>query len=490
MQRQVFISHAAEDEDWPQDDVEAVADAIRASGITVHLDYWHLRQKRRFLSPAEWRLWMDAVMADATHVLCLVSPRYQQLWQRRPDEPGGLGVAFESMRLIHALYEYKQHGDGRILTLRRDSHDRSCIPRDLVLDSPAYRWAADREMLLSHLAEADLPAAVLLRGNAAPAPVPTPAPAPAPASPAPAPAPPTPAPAPAPAALRPPPAVRQPQPLHAGPAWASDSGRDEYGHWADLSINGETQRMRWIPPTGPEGFWMGSPAAERAAIQDKDVREWANKTEHAPQREHVWMGFWLADTPCTQAFWRAVADIDPSHFSTGADAPQRPVENVGWDVVMEQFIARLAARPGWAQGETVCLPSEVEWEYAARAGTRTAYWWGDEWDTQRGNANDTGWRDSDDAEGTSPVKRYRPNPWGLYDVHGNVREWCEDVWCERRDAPEAQPDVDWRVVRGGSWITHPGGALAACRSGWPRRGARLNLGFRFALRSPAGPEAR
>jgi sulfatase modifying factor 1 len=488
MQRQVFISHAADDEAWPQDDVEAVADAIRAAGIAVHLDYWHLRQKRRFLSPAEWRVWMDAVMADATHVLCLVSPRYQQLWQRRPDEPGGLGVAFESMRLIHALYEYKQHGDGRILTLRRDSHDRSCIPRDLVLDSPAYRWAADREMVLSHLAEADLPASVLLRGQTAPAPAPVPAVPPASASVPPTPAAaPTRAPAPAPSANR---AAPEPQPLRLGPAWASASGRDEYGHWADLTIHGETQRMRWIPPTGPEGFWMGSPAAERAAIQDKEICAWANQTEHAPRREHVRMGFWLADTPCTQAFWRTVADIDPSHFSSGADAPQRPVESVSWEDVMTQFIARIAARPGWAQSETVCLPSEVEWEYAARAGTRTAYWWGDAWDAQRGNANDTGLRDWDDAEGTTPVKRYGPNPWGLFDVYGNVLEWCEDVWEERRDAPETRPDVEHGVVRGGSWLDHPGLARAASRDGRNRGLANQYLGFRFALRSPAGPEAQ
>lgn len=482
MQRQVFISHAAEDEDWPPDDVEAVAEAIRHAGISVHLDLWHQRQKRRFLSPSEWRVWMDAVLVDSTHVLCLVSPRYQELWLRRPDAPGGLGVAFESMRLIHTLYEYKQHGDGRILTLRRDTHDRNCIPRDLALDCPAYRWDADRGMVLSHLAEADLPAGVLSQGTSGLSPtsaqvIPPPPPAPPPriASAAPPP--------------RPAPTASPAQPKRPGPGWASASGRDEYGHWADLTINGETQRMRWIPPTGPEGFWMGSSAAERAAIQNKPTRDWANNTEHAPRREHVRMGLWLADTPCTQAFWRTLADVDPSHFSAGADAPQRPVENVSWHDVMNQFIARLAARPCWAQGEKVCLPSEVEWEYAARAGTRTAYWWGDVWDAQRGNADDTGLRDWDDMDGTSPVKRHRLNPWGLYDLHGNVWEWCEDVWKERRDVLEEGLDENGRTIRGGSWIDHPGDARAAYRSWRHREAAEDNLSFRFALRSPVGPEA-
>ena len=241
--------------------------------------------------------------------------------------------------------------------------------------------------------------------------------------------------------------------------------------------------MRWIPPTGPEGFWMGSPAAERAAIQDTAVRDWANKTEHAPRREHVLTGFWLAATPCTQAFWRAVADVDPSHFSTGPDAPQRPVDSVSWDVVMDQFIARLAARPGWGEGDVVCLPSELEWQYAARVGTRTAYGWGDTWDDSKANAGNR-------IGSTTPVKRYPPNLWGLYDMHGNVWEWCEDAWRERWDAPEARPDDVLRMVRGGSWFDPPGFARAAFRLGERRGGASRFLGFRIALRSPSGPEAR
>jgi sulfatase modifying factor 1 len=455
MERRVLISYASDDPDWTPEQVEAVATAIEQTGLRVHLDRWHQRDRKRRLSLAEWQAWMDASIDGATHILCLVSPRYRELWSRKPGVPGGYGVAFESIRLIHHLYLLKQHNDGRILTLRPDGHGYEGIPRDLALDCPDYCWASHRDILLSHLGEAELPEQVGEAELPEQVGVWKNEPAPKPCL-----------------------------------AWASASGKDDYGHWADLTVNGATQRMRWIPPTGPEGFWMGSLAAERAAIQDKEAREWANMAEHAPRREHVRMGLWLADTPCTQAFWQAVTGSNPSHFKTGADAPQRPVENVSWDAVMDQFIARLAARPGWAEGETVCLPSEVEWEYAARAGTTRAYWWGDEWDTQRGNADDTGLRDLDDAEGTSPVKRYRPNPWGLFDMHGNVWEWCEDVWCERRDAPEARPDADERVLRGGSWFSHPASARAAYRGGGHRWYAYQSRGFRFALRSPAGPEAR
>jgi formylglycine-generating enzyme len=262
------------------------------------------------------------------------------------------------------------------------------------------------------------------------------------------------------------------------PAWASAWGDDPYGLWAELTVNGVTQRMRWIEPSGPEGFWMGSPQAERDAI-----RKWADKSEHAPRREPVEHGFWLADTPCTQAFWSAVVGENPSHFHDRPDAAERPVENVNWDAVMAQFIARLAATPGWGMDDRLYLPTEPEWEYAARAGTRTAYWWGDQPDDMRANWGRL-------REGTTPVKDYAPNPWGLYDVHGNVWEWCADVWRQRRDVPEARLDDDVRVVRGGSWFGHPVFARVASRDGRHRGFAIQYLGFRFALRSPGGQEAR
>lgn len=175
-----------------------------------------------------------------------------------------------------------------------------------------------------------------------------------------------------------------------------------------------------------------------------------------------------------------MADVDPSYFAAGPEAPERPMENVSWDAVMEQFIARFAARPEWGTGDRLCLPNEEEWEYAARAVTRTAYWWGDQPDDARANWNE-------EHKGTTPVDRYPPNPWGLYDVHGNVWEWCADVWQPRMDVPEAQPDEASRVVRGGSWFDRPFYARAAFRFVRHRWDADLFLGFRFVLRSPGGP---
>jgi formylglycine-generating enzyme required for sulfatase activity len=274
------------------------------------------------------------------------------------------------------------------------------------------------------------------------------------------------------------------------PAWASAWGSDRFGLWADLVVGPATQRMRWIEPTGPEGFWMGSPQSERDAISNDDVREWANGHEDEPRAVVVDTGFWLADTPCTQAFWVAVeADKrNPSMFQKGPDAPQCPVEQVSWDDV-QVWLAQLARQCPPTTDHAV-LPTEVQWEYAARAGTRTAYWWGDEFDDAMANADSVGDKPGDGSMGaTMRVTCYPPNSWGLYDVHGNVWEWCDDAWLDRLEGTgEAEPSR--RALRGGSWINGPGNARSAFRSWGHRDSADRLLGFRLSLRSPApGPQA-
>ena len=280
------------------------------------------------------------------------------------------------------------------------------------------------------------------------------------------------------------------------PPWASSWGGDRHGLWADLVVGSVTQRLRWIEPSGSEGFLMGSTRAEREAIADKDAREWAHKAEHEPRCVVVDAGFWLADTPCTQAFWVQVseASANPSRFQQGDEAGQRPVEQVSWDDVQQWlgWLERLCP----ATAGLVALPTEVQWEYACRAGTTTAYWWGDEFDPHRANADLQGDRDWDGSKGaTTSVKRFPPNPWGLHDMHGNVWEWCEDVWRERLDevgAVAVGGVSSERAVRGGSWFPHPVGARSAYRLRWLRVNRLRFQGFRVSLRSPSpvpGPEA-
>lgn len=277
------------------------------------------------------------------------------------------------------------------------------------------------------------------------------------------------------------------------PPWASAWGDDRFGLWADLTVRGVTQRMRWIEPSGEAGFLMGSPQAERDAIRNKHVRDWANNSEHEPRCVIITKGFWLADTPCTQAFWLVLMGINPSHFRDATDAPQRPVEQVHFDDV-GRFLTVLASLPGAQLKGRVALPTEVEWEYAARAGSITAYWWGDDMRPAMANIDADGGKSWNAGQGTSPVARYPANPWGLFDIHGNVWEWCADSWQQRLARPDGEPPLSTRVVRGGSWLSLPGYARSAYR-GWRSRDDRGRVqGFRVLLRSssptPEGPTAR
>jgi len=253
---------------------------------------------------------------------------------------------------------------------------------------------------------------------------------------------------------------------------------DEYGLYLELNLTKKrlirqdlalpALLLRYITPGT---FLMGSP--EGVGYSD----------EHPQHPVTLTQGFWLADTPCTQALWRAVMGQNPSDFKAGADAPQRPVDNVSFKDVIG-FLQKLKAL--LPDGTEPALPTEAQWEYACRAGTQTAYGWGDEPDDNRANWNQNN-------KGTTPVNHYSPNPWGLFDMHGNVSEWCAD---DRRDytgAPQANPTGSVasgdRVVRGGSWIAPTDFARSASRN-WRHVGDRFrDLGFRFALRSSIpGPE--
>jgi formylglycine-generating enzyme required for sulfatase activity len=233
--------------------------------------------------------------------------------------------------------------------------------------------------------------------------------------------------------------------------------------------------MRWIEPTMGDGFWMGSSQKERDAIKNKNVRERANQTESKPHLVVIQHGFWLADTPCTQALWLAVVNEEnPSYFNEGPEALLRPVEQVPCvgdkdHVGVSGFLQALNMQLRDPRAE---LPSQEEWEYACRADTLTAYSWGDVFDPDRANVdhqNKNGWNSE---KGTTPVNRYQPNPWGLYDMHGNVWEWTSS----HGKNPYAG------VARGGSWINRFESARSSTYGEWSLNERRRVLGFRLLLR--------
>jgi formylglycine-generating enzyme required for sulfatase activity len=168
-------------------------------------------------------------------------------------------------------------------------------------------------------------------------------------------------------------------------------------------------------------FLMGS------ALEEK-----GRSANEGPQHEVTLAAFWMAQTPITQAQWREVAgwekvrrdlDLDPSHFK----GDNRPVERVSWLDAME-FCHRLSQRTG----KNYTLPSEAQWEYACRAGTTTPFHFGATISTEVANY-DGKYVYGQGARGiyreqTTVVASFPANAWGLYDMHGNVWEWCLDEW--------------------------------------------------------------
>lgn len=258
------------------------------------------------------------------------------------------------------------------------------------------------------------------------------------------------------------------------PPWACGWGRDRYGVFAEIRLGDVRQRLRWIPPGS---FWMGSPDSEAGRWSDEGPRRLITLTE----------GFWLADTPCTQALWQEVMSANPSGFEK---RPRSPVENVSW-LDVQEFLGRLAKRLPQA---TPRLPTEAQWEYACRAGEEPATWAGELKLSEDGVRDESGRLDSiawyranrGDHEGTWGVGLKPPNPWGLYDMLGNVHEWVADAWSNYEDAETLDPFVEgsegaWRVRRGGSWNSFARFVRAASRF-WFRPGGRGGgLGFRLSL---------
>ena len=221
--------------------------------------------------------------------------------------------------------------------------------------------------------------------------------------------------------------------------------------------------LRFVPPGT---FTMGSP--ENETLRD-------NETQH---RVTLTQAIYLGKYEVTQGQWQAVMGANPSKFKdSGKDAP---VEMVSWNDCQE-FLKKLCVLEGVPAG-TFRLPTEAEWEYACRAGTQTAFAYGDALSSRRANFDGT-WPHGDAAKGpdldkTVAVGSYKPNAWGMYDMHGNVEEWCLD-WYED-DYPAGTvtgpvgPPVgrkgifSARVLRGGQWFSGPGSGRSASRGfSWP-----------------------
>jgi formylglycine-generating enzyme required for sulfatase activity len=175
--------------------------------------------------------------------------------------------------------------------------------------------------------------------------------------------------------------------------------------------------------------------------------------DERPQHDVTAPGFYIGKYQITQAQWKAVMGNNPSHFKGD---PALPVENISWNDA-NLYCRELAKMTGKAYS----LPSEAEWEYACRAGSTGDY--ADDLDA-------TAWYSGNSGGKTHPVGQKQPNAFGLYDMHGNVWEWCGDVWHFSR-----------RVVRGGSWYSSGDVYRSAVRDHEPPAARGNHIGFRVVV---------
>jgi sulfatase modifying factor 1 len=227
----------------------------------------------------------------------------------------------------------------------------------------------------------------------------------------------------------------------------------------DLSME-----MLWVKPGT---FEMGSPSSEK----DRLDRE-------TPHSVTLTQGFYLGKHEVTQSQWEKVMGSNPSRYK-GAD---RPVEKVSWPDVTS-FCNKLTASERTAgrlpAGMTYQLPTEAQWEYACRAGTKTSFSFGDS--LTSGQANISGGPGE-----TTAVGKYPGNSWGFHDMHGNVWEWCADRYgiypTVAATDPVGPADGSFRVLRGGSWGNTADYARSADRDWFEPAISYFSLGFRLSLR--------
>lgn len=240
---------------------------------------------------------------------------------------------------------------------------------------------------------------------------------------------------------------KPPQPRH-GKAWT-------------LPLNESVQLELLFVAAG--SFQMGS--------ENGEVRE---RPSH---RIAIGEPFWLGKTEVTQAQWEAVMNKNPSHFKTSGS---HPVEQVSWNEAVE-FCQKLTARERAAgrllSGYEYALPTEAQWEYACRAGTTGDF---------AGEINAIAWHGETWNDGHHKVAQKRPNPWGFYDMHGNVWEWCADGFVSNyyENSPHTDPfcpSGSTRAVRGGCWVLDARNCRSAYRFGYSADYRHSNLGFRLVL---------
>ncbi|MCP4109159.1 MAG: SUMF1/EgtB/PvdO family nonheme iron enzyme, partial [Desulfobacteraceae bacterium] len=231
--------------------------------------------------------------------------------------------------------------------------------------------------------------------------------------------------------------------------------------WEYSVTNSLGMKFVYIPPGE---FIMGSPEKEKYRKDDE--------TQHTVK---LTKGFYMQTTPVTQKQWKAMMGDNPSHFKNQGD--ECPVESVSW-YDTQDFIEKLNALEG---ANLYRLPTEAEWEYACRAGSDWAYCFGNNSEKLAEYA----WFNENSNRHTHPVAQLQANLWGIYDMHGNVWEWCQDWYGNYTPSavtdPEGHSKGLSRVLRGGSWDDAAGFCRSAFRDKFGHGFRYGHDGFRLVL---------
>ncbi len=239
-----------------------------------------------------------------------------------------------------------------------------------------------------------------------------------------------------------------------------------HGHEAARGESGQTPSDAPMPEGAPAELCVdlgGGVKMEMTLIPAGSFLMGDELGDHFEQPVHpvtITQPFYLGKFQVTQEQWHAVMGTHPSSFK----GPHNPVETVSWDDCRE-FLARLNEK-FHPHGAGFGLPTEAQWEYACRAGTTTRWSFGD----NPAQLDEYAWWEKNAHGTTHPVGQKKPNPWNLFDMHGNVWEWCADLWdpgyyVESPAEDPPGPDAGWfRVLRGGSWFNdYPIFFRCACR---------------------------
>jgi formylglycine-generating enzyme required for sulfatase activity len=232
-------------------------------------------------------------------------------------------------------------------------------------------------------------------------------------------------------------------------------------------------------------FLMGSPVSEKKRDQDEELHQVSISKD-----------FFLGTFLVTQAQYEKVMGKNPSYFQgdkVKGDSSNHPVEQVSWEDAVE-FCKKLSELPEEKKaGRVYRLPTEAEWEYACRAGSKAAYSRG----ANSKSLRDYAWFWVEGGNQTHPVGEKKANAWGLYDMHGNVWEWCSDWYGEYPKGAVSDPtgpkEGSARVDRGGGFRNEAADCRSAIRGRYDPSEGTLEDGFRVALSSsgiPQSPEGR